>query len=60
MYGMRILPEACAAFFGTNPTVIKTGEIQKENFGARYSMELQSQLNSCENFRKLSLYTKIT
>jgi AraC-like DNA-binding protein len=53
MYGMRIVPEACAAFFGTNPSEITTEEVQKENFGARYLTELQSQLNACENFSEV-------
>jgi AraC-like DNA-binding protein len=50
MYGMRILPEAGAAFFGSNPAEITTGEIEKENFGFRFSAELQNQLNTCEDF----------
>ncbi len=53
MYGMRILPEACAAFFGANPTEIATGEFEKENFGGRFSTQLQNRLKACEDFSEI-------
>ena len=53
MFGMRILPEAGAAFFGSNPAAIATETFQAENLGRRFSPELQGQLNACETFSEV-------
>ena len=50
MFGMRILPETGAAFFGSNPAAIKTETFQMKNLGGRFSPELQGQLSVCEDF----------
>lgn len=53
MYGMRILPEACALFFGLNPAAIVTETVRKENFGDRFSAELPSRLSASESFAEI-------
>lgn len=53
MYGMRILPEAGAAFFGSNPVKIITEPFQESNCGKRYSPKLPEQLSSCENLAEV-------
>lgn len=50
MWGMRILPEACRAFFGINPLEIKDEEFQPENLKNRFSPELENQLRVCRDF----------
>ncbi|CAN5713365.1 hypothetical protein BH20ACI4_BH20ACI4_29760 [soil metagenome] len=49
-WGMRILPEACFAFFERNPAEITNQIFTKETTGKRFSSELETQLDECENF----------
>lgn len=50
MWGIRILPEACAAFLGTSPAEVSNQFVTKETLGARYYPELENQLSQCEDF----------
>lgn len=50
MWGMRILPEACAAFFDANPAQIITGELRRKIPENRFSSGLQSELRGCQYF----------
>ena len=50
IWGMRILPEACRAFFGANPLEIKNQSFQFKSLEKRFSPELENKLNSCQNF----------
>ena len=50
IWGMRILPEACRAFFGRNPAEIENEGFQPENLKNRFSPELENKLQGCENF----------
>lgn len=52
IWGMRILPEACRAFFGMNPAEIKNQPFEKENLGKRFSPELKNSLAFCRNFEE--------
>lgn len=49
-WGMRILPEACFAFFGTDPAEIKYQPFCGEKFKKRFSAELEQRLYNCETF----------
>lgn len=53
VFGMRVLPEACAAFFGINPSDITNQPFQKETAGRRFSGKLENRLNDCENFSEV-------
>lgn len=53
MFGMRITPEACAAFFGSNPAAISTEDFRRKNLGERFSPELPARLNACESFDEI-------
>lgn len=50
VWGMRILPEACSAFFGIDPLTIKGPDFDFQTLGERFSPELVSNLSDCETF----------
>ena len=52
-WGMRVLPEACRAFFGVDPLEIKLLDFQPENLKNRFSPKLQNELNACCDFAEV-------
>ena len=50
IWGMRILPEACSAFFGIDPLTIKKTDFEPEAHGRRFSPELKNDLSECKIF----------
>lgn len=50
IWGMRILPEVCRAFFGRNPVEIKNDDFRFETLKNRFSPELENHFLSCRDF----------
>jgi AraC-like DNA-binding protein len=59
IWGMRILPEACSAFFGIDPLTIKKSDFEPETPGKRFSPELKNKLSECKTFAEaIGVYEK--